>query len=298
MTHDTTEAVWYFADGDAERGPVTEMQVRALIGTNNLTRDDLVWKEGMEDWVPAGEVPGLFDSLPTAKEKFGKKQPAGKKEAAGKQKQRTVEPSPEKEGGSAERRKTQHEPRRTIQLDVTKPTDLFRYATFAGQPLLVAGLLLLLLVRGCDSLGDRHAARLTAKSQVAEDQFQDQWERARRPLERRQQELQAKSSPTSDEQTELETVRKRLEELNQKNGNEQDQLRDGRWRELASAARDAQANQQMWRFWREGFFWIGLFLFSSGLLVIGFTGQGPERWMCLVMLTIVVLRLLIGLPSP
>ena len=59
-----SEAIWYFADGDVERGPVTEAQLRALIGTDNLKPDDLVWKEGMEDWMPAGEIPGLFDSDP------------------------------------------------------------------------------------------------------------------------------------------------------------------------------------------------------------------------------------------
>jgi hypothetical protein len=46
MARDSTEAVWYFADGDVERGPVTEMQIRTLIGTGNLTAEDLVWREG------------------------------------------------------------------------------------------------------------------------------------------------------------------------------------------------------------------------------------------------------------
>jgi hypothetical protein len=55
-----SEAIWYFADGDEERGPVTEAQIRTLIGTGNLKPDDLVWREGMDDWLPAAEVPGLF----------------------------------------------------------------------------------------------------------------------------------------------------------------------------------------------------------------------------------------------
>ena len=60
------DAVWYFADGDVQRGPITEAQLRALIGTGNLTPEDQVWKEGMEDWTPAGEVAGLFNQAASA----------------------------------------------------------------------------------------------------------------------------------------------------------------------------------------------------------------------------------------
>ena len=55
------DAIWYFAIDEEERGPVTEAQLRTLIGTGNLSRNDLVWREGLNDWLPAGQVPGLFD---------------------------------------------------------------------------------------------------------------------------------------------------------------------------------------------------------------------------------------------
>jgi hypothetical protein len=62
------DAIWYFADGDEERGPVTEAQIRTLIGTGNLHAEDLVWREGLDDWMPAGEVPGLFGNGPSTAE--------------------------------------------------------------------------------------------------------------------------------------------------------------------------------------------------------------------------------------
>ena len=85
-----------------------------------------------------------------------------------------------------------------------------------------------------------------------------------------------------------------LETLDKEMQAEMEDLRNGRWRKLAGAARDAQANNEMWSFWREGIFWIGAFVFSMGLVIVGFTGKGAERWLCLAMLAIVVFSLFVG----
>ena len=55
-----SDAVWYYAQGDAEHGPVTAAQLRALAEGGDLKPSDLVWKEGMDDWKPANDVRGLF----------------------------------------------------------------------------------------------------------------------------------------------------------------------------------------------------------------------------------------------
>jgi hypothetical protein len=47
----------------------------------------------------------------------------------------------------------------------------------------------------------------------------------------------------------------------------------------------------MWAFWREGLFWFGTLVFSIGLMTVGFTGKGAYRWMCLIMLAIIVFGL-------
>ena len=46
---------YYYADGRERRGPVDLETLRSL----GITRDTLVWREGMPDWQPAGEVPEL-----------------------------------------------------------------------------------------------------------------------------------------------------------------------------------------------------------------------------------------------
>jgi hypothetical protein len=281
------EPIWYFADGEVERGPVTEAQLRTLIGTGNLAAEDLVWKEGMEDWLPAGEVPGLFDESSSAAT-----------EAPAETKPREATVQAERAPAAAARKKVAQRARpRALALDVSRPLEIFKPATFLGQPLLVAGFVLVLLTRGCDSLGDRYVARVVAKAKVAESQFQDEWEREKSILERRRVELRDLENPSPVEQSELDSVSDQLRKLDEEKQSELEDLRNGKWRGLTIAARDAEANNHMWGFWREGVFWLGTCLFSAGLLIIGFRGQGAERWMCLVMLAMIVFRLFVGWAS-
>jgi hypothetical protein len=51
---------WYYAQGGRQRGPVTEQQVRQLAASGQLQPDDLVWYDGLGDWIAAAAVPGLI----------------------------------------------------------------------------------------------------------------------------------------------------------------------------------------------------------------------------------------------
>jgi hypothetical protein len=55
------EKLWFFAQGSSsdKQGPVTETQIRALIAERKLLPTDLVWSEGMTNWIPLGRVPEL-----------------------------------------------------------------------------------------------------------------------------------------------------------------------------------------------------------------------------------------------
>jgi uncharacterized RDD family membrane protein YckC len=50
---------WYYARGNQQFGPVTIEQLQGLIGTGQVQRADLVWREGMAQWTPAQNVPEL-----------------------------------------------------------------------------------------------------------------------------------------------------------------------------------------------------------------------------------------------
>ena len=63
---------------------------------------------------------------------------------------------------------------------------------------------------------------------------------------------------------------------------------------MATAARNAEGNNTLWAFWRETAFVLGTVLLAVGLVAVGFSRTGPERWVCLVMLAIIVFSLYVG----
>jgi hypothetical protein len=52
--------MWYYNRGGATVGPVSAPDLKQLASSGQLVPTDLVWKEGMRDWVPAEQLKGLF----------------------------------------------------------------------------------------------------------------------------------------------------------------------------------------------------------------------------------------------
>jgi hypothetical protein len=61
-------SVWYYTRDRKPIGPVIFDKLKELVSTANLLPDDLVWQEGMPDWVVAGTVDGLFPKPPPVPE--------------------------------------------------------------------------------------------------------------------------------------------------------------------------------------------------------------------------------------
>lgn len=51
---------WYYSKGDQQIGPVSASDLEALARSGELSKKDMVWKEGMVEWKPAGSTKGLF----------------------------------------------------------------------------------------------------------------------------------------------------------------------------------------------------------------------------------------------
>lgn len=51
---------WFYARDGQKHGPYSSPQLRAMAQSGELLRTDLIWKEGMADWRPAGETTQLF----------------------------------------------------------------------------------------------------------------------------------------------------------------------------------------------------------------------------------------------
>lgn len=55
--------MWYVARNGKRLGPVSEADLIVHVKNGKLKPSDLVWKEGMSDWAPAGEVGALAPHL-------------------------------------------------------------------------------------------------------------------------------------------------------------------------------------------------------------------------------------------
>lgn len=65
---------WYYAFNNEQKGPVSESELKTQLATHKLPADTLVWKEGMENWTPAAQVPA-FASEPPVPPSFAKLSP-------------------------------------------------------------------------------------------------------------------------------------------------------------------------------------------------------------------------------
>ena len=63
---------WYHARGNKQMGPVSAAELKRLAAAGDLHPDDLVWREGLNEWAPAKSVRGLFEdeAKPTVAEEL------------------------------------------------------------------------------------------------------------------------------------------------------------------------------------------------------------------------------------
>ncbi len=50
---------WYYAVDNEQKGPINEAELKEFLAGNKVPADALVWKDGMDNWTPANQVPAL-----------------------------------------------------------------------------------------------------------------------------------------------------------------------------------------------------------------------------------------------
>jgi hypothetical protein len=56
------ETQWYYTDQGQRLGPVSPEQLKQLATSGRLRPSDMVWKQGMAQWVAANQIKGLFSA--------------------------------------------------------------------------------------------------------------------------------------------------------------------------------------------------------------------------------------------
>lgn len=165
---------------------------------------------------------------------------------------------------------------------------------FGAQAVLGLGLLLVLSARGCDALTARSVVAQQSELKLAESRFDDTWEVKKQTLDDQLQDLMAKDNLTAGDRTEMESIRQKQKKLTEDMAKQRKENMRTTWHTLQINARDAEADAQSADYWHQWTFLIGTILLAFGLLVVGFNGVGAERWICLVILAILMFSVYVG----
>jgi len=163
-----------------------------------------------------------------------------------------------------------------------------------AQAVLGLGLLLVLSARGCDALTARNVVAQQSELKLAESRFDDTWEAKRQTLDDQLQDLMAKDNLTASDRTEMENIRQKQKKLTEDMAKQRKENMRTTWHTMQINARDADADAQTADYWHQWAFVIGTILLAFGLLAVGFNGVGAERWICLVILAILMFSVYVG----
>jgi hypothetical protein len=147
-----------------------------------------------------------------------------------------------------------------------------------------------LISKGCDGLSQRYVRRLEARRDWATRDFEARWTQKLAPIETQ---LTA-ASATGDNQTRILQLETQKNQIIGDREKQRRNLEQTDWRDFNDSARQAEMTHRMSGFWREIAFFIGTFAFTGGLLALSLNGDGPERWMCLIILAILAFSLYVG----
>jgi uncharacterized RDD family membrane protein YckC len=67
---------WFYAKNNQQNGPVTVEALVSMLQQGHVQPSDLVWREGMGNWQPAGMVPELATTMPPPDPSLGYFNPA------------------------------------------------------------------------------------------------------------------------------------------------------------------------------------------------------------------------------
>lgn len=249
------EPVWYYARGEVERGPFTSVQIKALANAGKLRPNDMVWTEGMENWTEAEKVSELFPNHRAAADN----------KVAG-----TATPAVN-EAPAATRA-------RFAGRAASSPSDLASLLTLGGRACLFIGVLCVVCVRGCESLGDRKIAQLTAAAKLQELETA---ERERQPIEAELKTLQARPRLSPGDQDRFRELTEALHKM-----------------EASRAAPDLPPAQQLevnranaefrsGTFVRGVMFHLGIFLLVLAGFALVIWSDSVERWLGVGVLLII-----------
>jgi len=264
-----SDLIWYYARGDAEKGPLSTAQIKTLAAAGKIRPEDLVWHEGMESWVPASTVPDL---LPNGTAKSKDRDRAETESLAGGK-------LPVIAAGAAPL------------VHRFPPGTLVRYV---ARALACAAFFTVLLTRGCERLSDRHVAQSQARITLAEQRHRTEWNEKQRQVASEIAALESVANRTPTQAEQLRALTAMAVDLTVKADDAERRLRAVEWEPLQIAAETAEAEAVLAAFGQEVLVLIATVCLAVSLLALSGTSSGAERWMSLAAMIVLLFAVYSG----
>jgi len=164
-----------------------------------------------------------------------------------------------------------------------------------AYPLLILGLVLIVLARGCDNISAAGAAVDRAKLDIAQNDFEYDTQTKLLPLMKQREDVRGDTKLKSDARDkQLKELSSQIEKIEKQAKSDRSELEAGKWRKLKYKSDTARHSTNKGFYWRQ---WI--FLFGSISLVVGLctlvgVGEGGERWGAFALLGVVLASIYIG----
>jgi hypothetical protein len=160
-----------------------------------------------------------------------------------------------------------------------------------GRPMLGLGLVLVLLARGCDSIGQRGVESAHSRLSDASLFVTAPYDREIRRYDQKIKTLEKAEKPDAKAIDDAKESRKKQQE---KRKDALETFQAETLPELQLAAATAAASNISWAYWREWLFVLGAIALTLALLGVSWIAEGAERMVCLIMLAIIAFSIFIG----
>lgn len=159
-----------------------------------------------------------------------------------------------------------------------------------GELLILLGLLLVITARGCDAIGQRYVTAAEARVEHEQNEFEREWQDRFNDLNTEEDTIRSREEPSAEDEDRLREINRERSRLRAR---QEDARRDIQrdLQKLRNDANEASTQRRLSEPWIDGAIMIGTLLLASGLLIVGLSPDSPGRWLCIILLAIIVASL-------
>ena len=255
-----------------------------LAEKRKITPDDLVWCDGMEKWVPARTIRGMFpedDDAGLLTDMFDQA------EIPKEESDPVLETPPDLDQVNYFNQPA------TPAIQLGEIYSLKWFLTHS-RSILVGSFLLILFSKGCELAGERQVQRQQSLYELSMASFEDRYSKKLAPLGSRIVELQNKAPLTVDEAERLQRFRIARNDIENQKAAEMANLENGEWSDMRVAATSNRTDFAFWSYYRQLFILFCTVFLSAALFARFFTGARIEKWLAVVLLAIVASSIFIS----